>query len=117
MKKATILTAILSACFVALALTTRNEQDSAPTYATVAYSSAAKFVYVYYGKDQKEEIEVKRNDNPNQKILDVLNNLSSKGFELVSSSSHSFNLNLNKPQAVIMSEGNYTELYYTLRKK
>jgi hypothetical protein len=117
MKKTLTILSVVFIALITLALTNIDHQDTTPTYATVAYSTEGKSVFIYYGSQaSREEIAINRGENPNIRIVDVLNDLSKKGFEVVSSNSHAFNLNLNRETTGSSYAGNYIEFYYTLKK-
>jgi len=101
-----------------------NSKDKAParteSYATVAYSTAGKSVFIYYGGTEKEEIKIEKEDNVNNKILDALHALNEKGYELMSTNSHAFNradVSGSSSSYIRTANVDYIELYYTLRKK
>lgn len=118
---------LLSCSLILVALTSigwnvisTDQPAATETYATVAFSSAGKNIYVYYGGDQKEEIPLDKKESINNKILDVLHKLNADGYELVSTSSHAFNrsdVSTSVGTTIRTTNINYIELYYTLRKR
>jgi hypothetical protein len=117
MKKTLTILSIVLIALITLALTSFDHQDTTPTYATITYSTTGKSVFIYYGdQTAQEEVVIMKGENVNNKIVDILNDLSKKGFEIVTSNTHAFNLNLNKEQIGRTNEGNFIEFYYTLKK-
>lgn len=106
--KLTILSLVVTA-FVTLALTNFEAQEKTPgTHATVVFRSSSQVIVVYYGSGMdKQETAIKKGETAQDIILDKLNDLSAKGYEIVSTTSHS------------VGAGNsiYLEFYYTLRKR
>ena len=88
MKKIIITLAIISSALIMLSMTTRSNQDNKPaTYATVIANVEGNSILIHYGGMKFETVKVKFSELFYDKVVDTLNDLSSKGYEVVSSSS------------------------------
>jgi hypothetical protein len=71
-------------------------------------------IYLYYGSGKpKEEIPVKRKEESYDKIIDVLNDLESKGYKFVASDTHAYSP-ANRSDAIV--DRSVVGVTYTLRK-
>jgi hypothetical protein len=106
MKKTLTIVSLVLTVIAVLAFSSFDNQDNtAPTYAIVHGMMAGKSIFVYYGSQTRtEEIPIQKGEDASIKIVDVLNDLSKKGFELVSSSTHAY------------GQGQFTVYDYTLKK-
>ena len=109
MKRIIIVLSLVFAALMTLAFTSKEEQDNNPaTYATIYYSTQTRqsqnTIVIYYGGVSVEKVTVKANEDFDNRIVDTLNDLGKKGFELVSTDIQR------------VAGENFSEFRYTLRK-
>lgn len=108
MKNKLLISAFVLVASIELAFTTKNEQSSHVTYATIFYSLQTRqtqnTILIYYGGQSIEKVPVKANEEWEDRIIDTLNELSKKGFELVATDIQR------------VAGENFTEYRYTLKK-
>ena len=109
MKNTLIVLSLALTALMALAFTNHVEQDSnSATYATIFYTNQTRqlqnTIVIYYGGQRIEKVTVKANEEWEDRIIDTLNDLSKKGFELVSTDIQR------------VAGENFSEFRYTLKK-
>ena len=88
MKNILITLAIVLLALIMLAMTTRNDQDNKPaTYATVIANVEGNTILIHFGGMKFETVKVKFGDMLYDKLVDTLNDLSGKGYEVISACS------------------------------
>ncbi len=110
MKKNLLISSLILIAILTMALINLNEDQNKSSYARIVYAESGESIYIFYGEAKpKEEIEIKKGENRNDKIIDILNDLSDKGYELVSSNTNGFYSTRTDRSTI--------EFYYTLKKK
>jgi hypothetical protein len=108
MKNYILMVALILIMVLTVAFVSKEQEPKSETYATVVYSTANRVITIYYGSvNSPAQIEIKRGENFQDKLMDALGVLGKQGYTLISSNTNIINA----------SQGyNYTEFYYTLRK-
>lgn len=110
MKKYIILASLTVIATLTLALTTFDQEPAKSSYVTVTCTTKSRTLEIFYGASKAVElVQFTKNDYLNDKVIDVLNDLENKGYQLVNFTSNTVSDN----------QGNYdyTNFQYTLRKK
>jgi hypothetical protein len=113
MKKYILIFALVIVCLFTLALKSIDAQPKKVTYAIITNSSSSNSIYIHYGAaTPKEEIVIKRKENVHDKMVDVLNDLERKGYELISADTHAY---VPNNQTTII-DNSVSVMTYTMRK-
>jgi hypothetical protein len=114
MKKYVLIFSVLLIAFVTLALKSVHRDPKKVSYVIITHDSSTSSIYFYYGAEKpREEIELKKKEYVYDRMVDILNNLESKGYEFVSSEAHAYSP-ANKSDSII--DYSKVEITYTMKK-
>ena len=110
MKKYLFIAVIVFVAIASWGFNNEEQEPAKPQYVMVSCSTTRNTIIIYSGSTKTQEmLEFRKGLNFQDKIMDALNTLGERGYDLVSSNTH------------IIPSGSgaysYTEFYYTLKLK